>query len=99
MEEILEGLGNTKNYLDDIMTYSKNFNDHLAHVKKVFKRLEGANLKLKPSKCTIGTKKTKFLGFDISEKGIRPNEDKLKAIQNYPRPRNPKEISRDSFLL
>ena len=94
MEEILEGLGNTKNYLDDIMTHSKNFNDHLEHVEKVFKRLEGANLKLKPSKCTIGTKKTKFLGFDISEKGIRPNEDKLKAIQNYPRPRNPKEIKR-----
>ncbi|MFY8165345.1 MAG: reverse transcriptase family protein, partial [Sediminibacterium sp.] len=80
MENILEGLSNSKCYLDDIMTHSKSFDDHLEHLELVFKRLEGANLKLKPSKCLFAARETLFLGFVISSSGVLPCEELFVAI-------------------
>ena len=94
MEAILEGLSNSKVYLDDIMTHSKSFDDHLIHLELVFKRLEKANLKIKPSKCLFAARETKFLGFDVSSYGIRPCEDKLEAVKKYPVPHNQKTVKR-----
>ena len=94
MESILEGLENSKSYLDDIMTHSRTFDDHLSHLELVFKRLEGANLKIKPSKCLFAARETKFLGFDISIEGIRPCDDKFEAIKKYPIPHNQKTCKR-----
>ena len=94
MESILEGLTNSKSYLDDIMIHSRTFEDHLDHLEMVFKRLESANLKIKPSKCLFAARETKFLGFDISIEGIRPCDEKFDAIQKYPVPHNQKTCKR-----
>ena len=94
MESILEGLPNVKVYIDDIMIHSKSFDDHILHLEKVFERLKEANLKIKTSKCTFATENTQFLGFDINKDGIKPNNDKIKAMKNYPRPTNQKLVKR-----
>ena len=94
MESILEGLPNTTVYLDDIMIYSKTLEDHLKHIEAVLKRLEEANLKIKPSKCAIAENCTKFLGFDINKDGIKPCKDKIKPLKNYPVPKNPRAVKR-----
>jgi hypothetical protein len=49
---------------------------------------------LKPSKCSFAMRETKFLGFDIDEKGIRPCKEKFKAMKEYPVPRNTKQTKR-----
>ena len=94
MEVVIEGLPNTKVYLDDILLHSQKFDEHLLHLELVFKRLELANLKLKPSKCSFGKRKTDYLGFEISSEGIMPSKGKTSAILNYPRPTNPKQVKR-----
>ncbi len=94
MENILDGLTNSKAYLDDVMTHSRTFKEHLVHLELVFKRLDEANLKIKPSKCLFVARETKFLGFDISIAGIKPCDDKLDAIKNYPVPKNQKGVKR-----
>ena len=94
MESILEGLPNSKVYLDDILTHSRSFEDHLGHLELVFKRIEAANLKIKPSKCLFAARETKFLGFDVSIEGIRPCEEKFDAIKKYPVPHNQKTCKR-----
>jgi hypothetical protein len=38
-------------YIDDIIVWSKTFDEHLDHLSQIFDRLRAANLKLKPSKC------------------------------------------------
>ena len=38
-------------YLDDVIIYSNNLNEHKKHIKAVLKKIRKANLKLKPSKC------------------------------------------------
>jgi hypothetical protein len=94
IEVVLEGVSNVKVYLDDILIFSNDFTSHLTHIENVFKKLEEANLKLKPSKCEFAKLKTKFLGFDITSEGIKPCQQKTSAMVNYTRPTNPKQVKR-----
>ena len=94
MEVILEGVPNVKVYLDDILIFSNNFEDHLKHIESVFQKLLEANLKIKPSKCHFVKTETKFLGFNITGLGISPCMDKIKAMLHYPVPKNQKQVKR-----
>ena len=79
-------------YMDDILIYSQTFEEHLVHLDQVFKRLREANLKLKPSKCHFATEKVLYLGHFISSKGIHVNEDKIKAVKDFPRPKTVRKL-------
>ena len=83
-------------YLDDILVYSKTFEDHLSHLRQVFDRLHHANLKLKPSKCKFACPKVKYLGHVVSPEGIAPDDDKIAAVRDFPRPHSVKTVR--SFL-
>lgn len=51
-----------------------------------FGLLKSSGLKVKLRKCTFGFLETKFLGYIVSAKGIRMNQDKIDKIVNYPKP-------------
>ena len=90
---VLEGLSHFAiAYLDDIIIFSKNEEEHLQHLEIIFERICEAGLKLKRSKCSFMKMHIEYLGHLISEKGIEPMLDKLSAIKEMPAPRNPKEI-------
>ena len=94
MECVLRGL-NWKIaliYLDDVLVYSRTFEDHLQHLRLVFQRFREANLKLKPKKCHFGQRKVKYLGHVISREGIQPDPEKISAIKEYPVPRSVKDV-------
>lgn len=57
-------------YLDDINVFSQTFDDHLDHLREVFSRLRGKNMKLKPSKCSFFKERLEFLGLIIPPEGI-----------------------------
>ena len=79
-------------YLDDIIIFSQNEEDHLKHIEIIFKKLKKADLKLKESKCDFFKKEIHYLGHLISVSGIQPLPEKLESICNMPKPRPPKEI-------
>jgi len=81
-------------YLDDIVIFSKTFDQHLEHLNSVFNALEEANLRLKPKKCAFLKEKIQFLGFEISPKGITPDKSKIADLLNYQIPKNKKELQR-----
>ena len=83
-------------YIDDIIIFSPSFEKHLEHIEIIFKKLREANLKLKASKCNFAKESTAFLGHIVNRDGIKPNNDSLSAVQDYPRPSNAKEAR--SFL-
>ena len=83
-------------YLDDIIIFSRSYEDHLQHLDAVFERIKGHGLKLNPSKCTFFQQRLKSLGHIISENGIEVNQDKIKALQTWPVPTNVEELR--SFL-
>ena len=83
-------------YLDDVIIYSKTFEDHLTHLSAVFDRLRDAGLKLKPSKCQFGCKSVPYLGFIATPEGISPDPGKVESVRTYPVPTNLKQVR--SFL-
>ena len=79
-------------YLDDIIVFSKSFEEHLQNLREVCSRLKTANLKLHPSKCSLFQKEVEFLGHKISEKGVSTDDRKIEAVKNWPTPKNVKDV-------
>ena len=75
---MLQGCSNfAMAYLDNIIIFSKNEEEHLKHIEIIFQKLKEAGLKLKESKCDFFKKEICYLGHLISEKGIYPLPEKL----------------------
>ena len=83
-------------YIDDIIVYSKSMAEHLHHLEQVLSLLHHANFRLNPTKCEITQKKIKFLGHMISEDGVKPCPDKIRAINDIPVPNSIKSAT--SFI-
>ncbi len=78
-------------YLDDIIIYSKTFEDHLIHLRKVFELLLSAGLRLNRTKCDFFKNKIDYLGYIVSKDGNAPNTKKIDSITTYPEPTNQKD--------
>ena len=98
METVLNGLAFAMAYIDDILVHSVNHEDHLKHLRIVFTRLSEAGLKCKLKKCTFGFLETRFLGYVVSEKGIKMNSEKIDKIVNYPIPVSAKQMKKFNGL-
>ena len=80
-------------YFDDILIYTKStLKEHIQKVKKVFKALQKADIRLRPNKCKFLVKTVKFLGSIITTDGIQMDDEKVKVIREWPEPRNLKEV-------
>uniref|UniRef100_A0A2N9H4I9 CCHC-type domain-containing protein n=1 Tax=Fagus sylvatica TaxID=28930 RepID=A0A2N9H4I9_FAGSY len=64
----------------------KNLDDHVVHVKSVLDVLRKERLFANLKKCTFYTDKLVFLGFVVSAQGIQVDEEKVRAIQDWPSP-------------
>ena len=73
-------------FIDDILVYGPNFPHHIRHLEAVLHILYEENLKLKFAKCNFLRQRLNFLGHVVTPQGIQPQEDKVLAIRNSPRP-------------
>ncbi|SPO22889.1 uncharacterized protein UTRI_01567 [Ustilago trichophora] len=73
-------------YLDDILIYSNTLDEHQEHVSRILEILEQHRLFAKPSKCIFGTTSIEFCGHLVGQGNIKPLEDKVKLIRDWPRP-------------
>ena len=94
MNMVLSGLTYTSClvYLDDIIIMSSSLDEHLSRLEAVFRRLRGANLKLRPDKCVVMQKEVTFLGHVVSANGIAMDEKKLTVVRNWETPRCLKDV-------
>lgn len=81
-------------YLDDIIIATDTFDDHVKIIREVAKRLRNAGLTVSSEKSRFVMKKLKYLGYIIGGDGIEPDPEKIKAIVDYPIPKNVKDIRR-----
>src|ERR1700729_2784196 len=75
-------------YIDDIVIFSTTFENHLAHLDKVFGAIPSANITLSPPKCHIGYQSLLLLGQKVSRLGLSTHKEKVDAILNLDVPRN-----------
>ncbi|XP_033139473.1 uncharacterized protein LOC117131451, partial [Brassica rapa] len=73
-------------YFDDILVYSKCLEDHIEHLRAVLDVLRKEKLYANLKKCTFCTDNLVFLGFVVSADGVKVDQEKIKAIQEWPSP-------------
>lgn len=79
-------------YLDDIVVYGETLKAHNENLEILLERLSSLGLKLQPDKCEYIKPELQYLGHIITQDGVKPNPDKLKAVREFPRPKGPKQI-------
>ena len=77
-------------FLDDFSFFSLTFEQQ--NLNEVLERLTKAGLKLKPSKCNLIRKEVLFLGHVVSEVGITVDSEKIRAVEDWPVPKNVHDI-------
>ena len=91
-ELLSECEGFVTGFVDDLMIFSENFEEHVEHVKCVIDKLSEAGVTLNKSKCKFGYHRVKFLGFIVGNGETLPDPAKVKAIRDFPKPTNKKEL-------
>lgn len=74
-------------YFDDILIYSLNMHDHIEHLRSVLAVLRAEKLYGNLEKCTFGKSDVVFLGFVVSVQGVKVDEEKIRAIKDWPTPK------------
>ena len=98
MEVVLSGLarGCCQVYLDDVLVFGRTMKEHNDNLERVFIRMRGAGLRLKPKKCAFAQRSVEYLGHVVSAEGIQTDSKKQQAVRDYPPPIDVKALR--SFL-
>ena len=80
--------------MDDLLIGSKDVATHVDRLEVLLHRLEGANLKLTPSKTSLLQKQVQYVGITLSSQGININDDRIKAISDLPAPTTKRETQK-----
>ena len=92
MDGILGDLPFCVCYVDDILIFSNNKDEHLKHVVTVLEKLKENGLVVQKDKCQFATNTVSFLGHHITSSGIEPLASKIHAIQVFPKPKTVKQL-------
>ncbi|GJW66641.1 reverse transcriptase domain-containing protein [Tanacetum coccineum] len=79
-------------FIDDILIYSKNKQEHEEHLKLILELLKKEELYAKFSKCEFWIPKVQFLGHVIDSEGIHVDPAKIESVKDWASPKSPTEI-------
>ena len=79
-------------FFDDILVYSKSWEDHLTHLQIFLQILSTNSLFAKESKCRFGVSQVDYLGHVISEQGVSVDLAKIQAVIEWPTPTTAKRV-------
>jgi hypothetical protein len=79
-------------FFDDILIYSKSWEDHLYHLTCVFDILRTSHLFVRMDKCSFGQQRVNYLGHFIEQNGVAVDLAKIQAMLAWPRPSNIKAL-------
>lgn len=91
---VLNGLDFVYCFVDDLIIMANDAESLKEHLKVIFSRFNDYGITINVSKCVFGVDKLDFLGYEVSEQGIRPLGEKVQAIQDFPKPENVEQLRR-----
>lgn len=89
---VLANIEGVQNIADDLVVHGKNVEDHDRNLENVIRRLQERNLTLNPAKCSFRMDKIIFMGILLSQYGIGPTEERVKAVLEAEAPKSPSEV-------
>ncbi|XP_026743690.1 uncharacterized protein K02A2.6-like [Trichoplusia ni] len=96
MERMLLPCNGVVNFIDDVVVFGSNLNEHNDRLKKVLQVLKENNVLLNDKKCIFNATKIDFLGHELSARGIKPLDKYVKTIESFREPKTVEEVQ--SFL-
>ena len=94
MDNVLRGLQGTELfvYLDDVVVFAKNLEEHKIKIRRLMRRFEQAKLCLQPDKCEFLRREVTYLGHIVGQNGLRMDPRKLRAVEKFPLPKTQKNV-------
>ena len=96
IQQVLSDCEGVENISDDIIVYGKTTEEHDERLKQVLEKMKGKNQTVSAEKCKFDMTKLVFMGLMLTNKSIRPTEEKVKAAVEAREPQNVSEVR--SFL-
>lgn len=81
-------------YMDDLLIATEDLNEHLDILRRTFEIAATNGLKFRLDKCFFLRSVIDYLGYTVSQEGIKPNPENVESVRNYPIPTNPKAVQR-----
>jgi hypothetical protein len=78
--------------MDDVIVHSRMAQGHTRRLEDVLQGFDKANLQLNPGTCVLAQPQVQHLGFVLSKRGVSASPDKVKAVRDYPPPKNVRDI-------
>ena len=99
IDEVVRVLHFSYTYTDHVMVASSSTEEHIQHLRMFLEHFKQYGLLIKPSKCVLGVITLEFLGHKVSSEGIKPLEEKVKVILDFPLPSTHKKLSQFLGLI
>lgn len=96
IEQILKGCNGYFVYIDDILIYGKDEEQHNRRLNAIRDKLSEHNVVLNETKCKLKVAQIEFLGHSISKCGVKPTTSKIDAVKQFREPKTIEEVR--SFL-
>ena len=78
--------------VDDILVHGRSYEEHNKRLTNVLKKAREINLKLNRKKCKIGVNEVDYVGHKLTTDGLKPTDERVRAIQELPEPTNIHEL-------
>ncbi|QQP57197.1 Uncharacterized protein FKW44_002109 [Caligus rogercresseyi] len=95
-DSALEGIGNLKKIVDDVLIYDNDMEEHLARVRRFLEQCREHGITLKQDEVKLAQSSVSFAGYIVGVESIKADPEKIKAIQHFPKQTNIKDMR--SFL-
>ena len=96
IKQIIRDVPRCENISDNIWLWSENIDEHIKQLDQLLETLQNNGITLKLPKCSFGVREINVFGHIVSGQGIRPDDKKIEAVTNAPRPKCASEVR--SFL-
>ena len=95
MQQLLGDLDYVRVYLDDVLIIgTTNLEDHLRQLRTVFTRFQEHHMQINALKSRFAVPETEYLGFRLSQHGVSPLPDKIRAVQRLRPPTTKRDLRR-----
>ena len=92
IDSVIRGLDFCYAYIDDLLVASADAEEHERHLHQLFSRLSEHGLVINPVKSQFGVESLEFLGHRVDSTGVRPLEEKTRAIREFPQPQTQRKL-------